>query len=109
VARIDEWQQKRRKVGSKMKRRMGRMGEKDAEESGLANALPERKSDTEPAGPGMADQSVQTKICPRWRGAGILLADCANCVFVGGMGGSGTLSAICRLRMLPCLHWDCRR
>jgi hypothetical protein len=50
-----------------------RIREKDAEESALANALPERKSDTEPAGPGLTDQSVQTKICPRWRVASILL------------------------------------
>jgi hypothetical protein len=41
-------------------------------------------------GAGVADQSVQTKICPRWRGAGILLVDPVLSCFVGGMGGSGT-------------------
>jgi hypothetical protein len=66
---MNEWH---KKIGLKRK---GRMGEKDAEKSALANALQERKSDTEPAGPGVADQSVQTKICPRWRGAWIPLVD----------------------------------
>lgn len=65
---MNEWH----KIGLKKK---SPNGEKNAEKSALANALLERKSDTEPAGPGVADQSVQTKICLRWRGAWILLVD----------------------------------